>query len=112
DARPHPTSTPFPYTTLFRSEPASERHPRARFPPQQDECAESHARIGERAEDPPLQERRPEHLREAREQVDLGRSVGPEEVAVGNLAVRYPPRGLEHQALVERIDLAEDRERR
>ncbi len=46
------------------------------------------------------------------EQVGLTGAVDPEKVPVGDLPVHDPPRRLEHEPLVEGIDLAQDREAR
>jgi hypothetical protein len=60
-------------------------------------------------EDPPGHERRPEERVERREEERLAGRVVPPEVAVGQLAVGDPARGLQHEALVVRADLAPDR---
>ena len=57
----------------------------------------------------PAQQRRAKQPVEPADQVVLGRAVVGVEVAVGKLPVADPHRGLEHQALVVRVDPPPDR---
>ena len=66
-------------------------------------------RVDQHAQHPPGQQRRAEEPVQRAEQVVLAGAVVRVEVAVGQLAVRHPRGGLEHQALVVRVDPPADR---
>jgi hypothetical protein len=69
-----------------------------------------HARVEQHPQDAPGQQRRPEQLVEPGDQEVLARAVVGVEVAVGQLPVGDPLAGLEHQALVVRVDAPADRQ--
>ena len=102
-----------PVDTPWRARPrASRRSPPAATPRR---AARAPTRVGDRgvaehADDPPREERGPQQLPEERQQVRLARRVEPPEVPVRHLAAGDPGGGLEHQALVVRLDALENRD--